>query len=108
MTVGQNLIRTKVSGAVELFSYVYSQVKQLNWSLTEGSVLVAYGFFWPDSVILACELHSEPRGECFRRRQEPAVHCSVYRQAIVFLTVRGTCLTNRAIGDGKYPMEQTE
>lgn len=64
--------------------------------------------FWPDPVNLPCESHSEPSGEHFRRQQEPALHRAVYRQAIIYLTARGTCLTNQAIENGNYLVEQTE
>lgn len=66
------------------------------------------GFFWPNSVDLACESHGEPSGEHIRGQQEPALPSAVHRQAVIFLTARGTCSTNGAIGNGNCLMEHTE
>lgn len=101
-------IGLRVSGAVERFFLCLFKSRatklQVDRRLSIGCIWV----FWPDSVNLACESHSEPSGEHFRRQQEPALHCAVYRQAIIFLAARGVYLTNRAIEIGNYLMEQTE
>lgn len=77
---------------------------QVDRRLSVGCIWV----FWPGSVNLACESHSEPSGEHFRRRQEPALHCAVYRQAIIFLTARGTLSSYRKqeLPDGANRMKE--
>lgn len=79
---------------VWVFCFVCLEAEQLNCKWIEGWVLAAHRLFWPDSVSLACEMHSRTSRKHLRRQQEPALCCALYREAIVNLTARGTRLTN--------------
>lgn len=74
MIVGQNLNRTKLSGAVELFSSIYLELNQLN-ELDRRLSVGCLCFFWPDSVNLACEVRPEVNASEGSRNLHYAVLC---------------------------------
>lgn len=87
------------------FSYVYSEVEQLNCKLTEGSVLVAYGFF---GLVLWTSL--------VNHTVSPAVNTSEGGRNLHYTVL---CIGKQlyswllgepywAIENGNYLMEQTE